>query len=113
MRLVAWAASDIGRKRDHNEDSHLVDATLGLFAVADGMGGHQGGDHASRLAIEVLRAEVGAHPDIESGARAVRRGEITAATPRAVPAPAAFAGGDELIPTPPMGTRLKEMLHWS
>jgi len=113
MRLVAWAASDIGKKRDHNEDSHLIDAGLGLFAVADGMGGHQGGDQASRMAVEVLRAEIGAHPDVETGARAVQRGEITAATPRAVPEARAFAGDDDLMATPPMGTKLKEMLRWT
>jgi protein phosphatase len=113
MRLVAWAASDIGKKRDHNEDSHLVDAGLGLFAVADGMGGHQGGDRASRMAVEVLRAEIAAYPDVETGARAVRRGEITAATPRAVPVAAAYAGDDDLVATPPMGTRLKELLKLS
>jgi serine/threonine protein phosphatase PrpC len=58
MKLYGWSLTDIGRKRDHNEDSHLLDEGLRLFAVADGMGGHQGGDQASKMAVEVLRDEL-------------------------------------------------------
>lgn len=58
MRLRAWGCTDVGRKRDHNEDSLLIDANLGLFAVADGMGGHLGGDRASRMAVEILAREI-------------------------------------------------------
>ncbi|MFH0903366.1 MAG: protein phosphatase 2C domain-containing protein [Pseudomonadota bacterium] len=58
MKLIAWAISDVGRKREHNEDSYLVDEGLHLFAVADGMGGHQGGAQASKMAIDILRREV-------------------------------------------------------
>ncbi len=58
MKLVAWGKSDTGRKRDHNEDNFLIDVDLGLYAVADGMGGHQGGETASRMALEVLRHEI-------------------------------------------------------
>ena len=41
MKLVAAAATDVGQVREGNEDSVLVDERLGIFAVADGMGGHQ------------------------------------------------------------------------
>jgi protein phosphatase len=54
MRIIPYALSDVGRKREHNEDSFLVRPETGLFAVADGMGGHQAGEKASRMALETL-----------------------------------------------------------
>jgi serine/threonine protein phosphatase PrpC len=52
MNLRVGARSDVGRVREGNEDSYMVDEPL--YAVADGMGGHQGGEVASKLALEIL-----------------------------------------------------------
>lgn len=46
--------SDIGRKRQNNQDSFLVNEAWKLFSVADGMGGHSGGEVASAMAIRTL-----------------------------------------------------------
>ena len=47
-------ATDIGRKRTQNQDSVTVHPELGLFVVADGMGGHRGGETASAMAVEIV-----------------------------------------------------------
>jgi protein phosphatase len=57
--LEAFGVSDAGCVRGNNEDYCLVERDLGLFAVADGMGGAQAGEHASRLAAETLLKVVG------------------------------------------------------
>jgi serine/threonine protein phosphatase PrpC/CRP-like cAMP-binding protein len=53
-----WPKTDVGRVRDVNEDSFLVDESLGLFVVADGMGGHAAGEIASNIAVHVCRETV-------------------------------------------------------
>ncbi|MEI8258676.1 MAG: protein phosphatase 2C domain-containing protein, partial [Deltaproteobacteria bacterium] len=58
MKLVAAGLTDVGRERDHNEDTFLVDTEAGLFLVADGMGGHRAGEVASALARETIAASV-------------------------------------------------------
>jgi PPM family protein phosphatase len=45
-------------KREHNEDSFLVNEELGLYVVCDGMGGHAGGETASRLAVQTVEKEL-------------------------------------------------------
>ena len=54
MRIEVGVASDIGQVREGNEDSYVVEAPL--YAVADGMGGHRGGEVASSLALDTIEA---------------------------------------------------------
>lgn len=50
--------SDTGKKRKDNEDTLLVDDGLGLYIVADGMGGHRAGEIASRLVVESMHGHI-------------------------------------------------------
>ncbi len=70
MRLLAGAATDVGMVREGNEDGFLIDDRLQLFAVADGMGGHQAGEVASATALEALRASVATGTGLEQAVTA-------------------------------------------
>ena len=58
--LSVNGSSDIGKVRQRNEDAIALDAEKGIVVVADGMGGHPGGDVASRIAAEVAVEHLGA-----------------------------------------------------
>jgi serine/threonine protein phosphatase PrpC/CRP-like cAMP-binding protein len=53
-----FAATDVGRVREHNEDNFLVDKKLSLFMVADGMGGHAAGEVASAICVRTIHEEI-------------------------------------------------------
>lgn len=58
MCLLTHALTDVGLVRKDNEDNYLVSEKRGLFVVADGMGGHDGGQLASTTAVSVLDEEL-------------------------------------------------------
>ncbi len=62
--------SEVGRVRTHNEDAVLLDPPL--FAVADGLGGHDSGEIASEIAVEALRDAAPARADAKALGRALR-----------------------------------------
>ncbi len=55
MKVLSWVISDKGRRRESNQDSYLVNDSLGIYIVADGMGGHSGGEVASHLAVQAVQ----------------------------------------------------------
>jgi PPM family protein phosphatase len=56
--IDARGATDVGRRREQNEDAFLVDLETSLFIVADGMGGHAGGGTASSLAVRTIQERI-------------------------------------------------------
>ena len=72
MSLRYVLATDRGKERENNEDAALAVPELGLFVIADGMGGHSGGEIASHVAIDSLVAYIKGHgpaPQLEDEAR--------------------------------------------
>jgi PPM family protein phosphatase len=55
FKLTVNSETDVGMKREKNQDAYLTNTDLGLYMVADGMGGHKGGEVASRIAVETIQ----------------------------------------------------------
>lgn len=71
MKVRVGVRSDIGRMRQRNEDAYLVKDSL--FVVADGMGGHRGGDVASTLALETIGSGAPADVTLEALVEDIKR----------------------------------------
>ncbi|HEV3192437.1 MAG TPA: Stp1/IreP family PP2C-type Ser/Thr phosphatase [Polyangiaceae bacterium] len=86
-----YAATDVGKVRNHNEDNFLVDKKLSLFIVADGMGGHAAGEVASAIAVRTVHEEVRREKELlddyasgATGASKVTRKDVVALIEHAV-----------------------------
>lgn len=81
MKVKFGARSDVGLTRQFNEDCYLVDEALGLFIVADGMGGSAGGEIASRMACDHIHEHVRRNIDVvkrfESGDQGVSLADVS------------------------------------
>jgi protein phosphatase len=113
MRLRSFAGTDVGRLRSGNEDSHLRGRTV--LAVADGLGGHQGGEVASAMAVEPLAALDGhafadAREAAEALAEAIREANL-AILRRARSDPELWGMGTTVTAAAIAGDRVLQLAH--
>ena len=66
--IIGCGRTDVAQRK-HNEDAFLVNAELGVVAVADGVGGHHAGEVASRITCEAINAEMGLSGDLDKAVR--------------------------------------------
>ena len=80
MQITAYGhAKHTGHYRDHNEDNYLVDCEHGLFVVADGMGGHEGGEIASMVTVNYINDAVRKGKSLRDAVRTTHHAILSAA----------------------------------
>jgi serine/threonine protein phosphatase PrpC len=77
FRIESWSRTHEGRVRSHNEDSYLARDGEGLWAVADGMGGHEGGEWASGRIVREL-GRIGLGKGFEASCEAAKKAVLAA-----------------------------------
>ena len=108
MRVEAAGATDVGRKRKVNQDSFRIDGDQLLYVVADGMGGHAGGEFASRVCVETILRSVREDRELAKGASVNPNDLVMGAVHRANTA--VFSKGREDEKLRGMGTTVDMML---
>jgi serine/threonine protein phosphatase PrpC len=114
--LNFWAATDVGRKREHNEDNFLIDKKMSLFVVADGMGGHASGEVASHIAVHEFRNAVQLRQEVMQafarGDKAVRAQDVLGVLEQALQTAcgAVFQRGRDEADKRGMGTTLSALM---
>jgi len=78
MKVLSAGISDIGKKRGNNEDTFHCDDTMGLYIVADGMGGHRAGEVASSTVVSSIKDYMDAFHSSQ-GSMEASEGNISAA----------------------------------
>lgn len=85
MHWQAFGRTDRGRVRELNEDAYLVRPDLGVFAVADGLGGHAAGELASRIAVDCIERGMGdVAPELPAAERGARLRDAVRAASREI-----------------------------
>ena len=54
MRITSAGITNVGMKRQNNEDNYLINDEVGIYVCCDGMGGHAGGEYASQIAVTTV-----------------------------------------------------------
>ncbi len=81
IKCKAYGLTDTGRCRDHNEDNIRLNHDYALFILADGMGGHQAGEVASKMAADIVEAALIQHADSNTASKNdVEFSEVSATT---------------------------------
>jgi protein phosphatase len=76
MRAIAAGLTDVGKQRVHNEDKFVLLPEFSVYVVADGMGGHQSGEVASRMAASTIASFFRQKPGPDAAPEPTALGEV-------------------------------------
>ncbi|MEM9101316.1 MAG: protein phosphatase 2C domain-containing protein [Pseudomonadota bacterium] len=79
MLVTSFGKTNVGRVRKHNEDAFVIIPEIGLWVVADGMGGHEGGEIASSIVCRTITQQVAKNASLKEAIQEAHRQVIAAA----------------------------------